>query len=80
MKKDLNVLEIEFIYFLYDYRFYVELECNQLDMNDINYIKSIRGNLLEMFEFASQYHDDERLTINERMMISSICKKLYTPR
>ena len=66
--------EINLIEFLFNHRIYAENEAKEFEI--VCYLKSIRGNYLEMFEAANSYHSDDRLSIKERKIIKSIYRKL----
>lgn len=67
--------EIEFIDFLYNYRLECEIESKTLEFEDINFIRSLKGNYKEMFDFSNCYHKDERLTKCEKKIIDSLYQK-----
>lgn len=73
----LSRIEIELIQFLYNHRLDSEIESNNFEIEDIDYMKSLNGNFKEMFEFSNCYHKDERLTRNENKIIENIYKKLW---
>jgi hypothetical protein len=72
---NLNKIEIELIQFLYNHRLNSEIESDNFEIEDIDYMKSLNGNFKEMFEFSNCYHNDERLTKNENKIIGNIYQK-----
>lgn len=66
--------EIDLITFLYEHRLQCEMWANEDEI--VEYLKSFNGNYKLMFETTSSYHDDERLTKEENLIISSLYKKL----
>lgn len=73
MKLEKN--EIELIDFLYNHRLDSEIESNNFEVEDIDYMKSLEGNYREMFDFSNCYHNDDRLTKIENKIIDRIYKK-----
>lgn len=68
--------EVDLITFLYEHRLQCEMWANEEEI--VEYLKSINGNYKLMFETTSSYHDDERLTKEECLIINSLYKK-YEP-
>ena len=66
--------EKDLMEFLFNHRIFAENEAKEFEI--VNYLKSIQSNFLEMFDAANSYHSDDRLSIRERKIIKSICRKL----
>ncbi|OJH11082.1 hypothetical protein FPG87_11565 [Flavobacterium psychrophilum] len=73
MKLEKN--EIELIDFLYHHRLDSEIESNNFENEEIDYMKSLEGNYKEMFDFSNCYHSDDRLTKSETKIINTIYQK-----
>ncbi|HAH54448.1 MAG TPA: hypothetical protein DCM02_03960 [Flavobacterium sp.] len=67
--------EIELIDFLYNHRLDSEVQSNNFENEEIDYMKSLKGNYKEMFNFSNCYHNDDRLTKNENKIIETIYQK-----
>lgn len=67
--------ERELIKFIFEYRLEVEFDFKEVET--LNYMKSIQGSYLKMFEAIQFYWDDERLTHKDRKIIDSVLKKYH---
>jgi hypothetical protein len=76
MNKHLSSKEIDLINFLHEHRLATEVEAKEY--NTVNYLLSIEGDYLAMFESTANYHSDDRLTENEAKIIDTLYRKFYS--